>query len=357
MQTENNQNTEHVDIPPVSGPFAEPWSLKKIFALAAVFGPAAIVASVSIGAGETIVVVRAGAWAEYNLLWLVLLSCVVKAVFVTYLLGRYTAVSGEYIGNRLAKLPGPRGWLLIAIVIFEMVGAPLAWVPIGKPCGALLHFLLRDALPTGISQPVWENLITSCFITLALLFGLRISFEKLEKQQLIICAILVVGTIIGTLMVRPDFGKALVGSLRFGHLPEFPEWAPQDAVENPLLTMATAFGYVGGSVMGYIVYANWVSIHRWGMTGHPDIKAIQARASNRDRIDYLPEQPEKVSQLRKILAPLRWDIGMGAIVLFIVTGAFMISGAAVLYGTESTFEGWSLLTDQANVWEIGRAHV
>ena len=160
-----------------------------------------------------------------------------------------------------------------------------------------------------------------------------------------------VGTIIGTLMVRPDFGKALVGSLRFGYLPEFPEWAPKDAVENPLLTMATAFGYVGGSVMGYVVYANWVSMHRWGMTGHRNIEAIRQRATNRDKIDYLPEKSEQVSQLRQILAPLRWDIGMGAIVLFIVTGAFMISGAAVLYGMQSTFEGWSLLTDQASVWK------
>ena len=160
MQSEENQNTEPVDLPPVTGPYTEPWSLKKITALASVFGPAAIVASVSIGAGETIVVVRTGAWAGYNLLWLVLLSCVVKGIFVTYLLGRYTAVSGEYIGNRLAKLPGPRGWLLIAIVIFEMVGAPLAWVPIGKPCGALLHHLFKDALPSGVAQPVWENLIT-----------------------------------------------------------------------------------------------------------------------------------------------------------------------------------------------------
>ena len=87
------------------------------------------------------------------------------------------------------------------------------------------------------------------------------------------------------------------------------------------------------------------------MTSHRNIDAIRQRASNRDRIDYLPEQPEQVSQLRQILAPLRWDVGMGAIVLFIVTGAFMISGAAVLYETQGTFEGWSLLTDQASVWK------
>lgn len=351
MHNDDTQNIEKVDIPSVTGPFSEPWSLKKIFALASVFGPAAIVASVSIGAGETIVVVRAGAWASYDLLWLVLLSCVVKGVFVTYLLGRYTAVSGEYIGNRLAKLPGPRGWLLIAIVIFEMVGAPLAWVPIAKPCGALLHFLLESRLPLSISVTVWQNIITSCFITLALLFGLRLSFEKLEKQQLIICGILVAGTVIGTLMVRPDIGKAIIGSLSIGHIPEFPEWTPKDAVKNPLLTMATTFGYVGGSVMGYVVYANWVSIHKWGMTAHKNIIGIRNHAGNRDRIDYLPENPNQVSQLRKILSPLRWDIGMGAVVLFIVTGAFMLSGAAVLYDLRSSFDGWSLLTDQASVWK------
>ncbi len=84
-------------VPPPGGVFAEPWSAKKVIGLLAVFGPAAIVASVSIGAGETIVVVRAGAWARYGLLRLVLLSCVVKGVFVTYLLGRYTAVSSEAI--------------------------------------------------------------------------------------------------------------------------------------------------------------------------------------------------------------------------------------------------------------------
>ena len=109
---------DKIDIPPVTGVFEEPWSRKKVFGLLAVFGPAAIVASVSIGAGETIVVVRAGAWAGYGLLWLVLLSCLVKGVFVTYLLGRYTAISGEYIGHRLVRLPGPRGWLLIVLILF-----------------------------------------------------------------------------------------------------------------------------------------------------------------------------------------------------------------------------------------------
>ena len=231
-----------------------------------------------------------------------------------------------------------------------MIGAPLAWVPIAKPCGDLFHYLLRDVLPNAAAETVWENGITSLFIALALLFGLRLSFEKLEKQQIIICSILVTGTIIGTLMVRPDFGQALVGSLSLGRLPEFPAWAPADAQQNPLLTMATAFAYVGGSVMGYIVYANWIGIHRWGMTGHEKIDAIRSHAFRNDQIDYLPDDPSQVKQMRKIIAPLRWDVSIGALVLFIVTGAFMLSGAAVLYPLKTEFKGWSLLTEQAHVW-------
>ena len=341
---------DKIDIPSLGGVFAAPWSIKKLLGLLAIFGPAAIVASVSIGAGETIVVVRAGAWAGYGLLWLVLVSCLVKGIFVTYMLGRYTAVSGEYIGHRLVHLPGPRGWLLILLVCFEMAIAPLAWVPIAKPCGDLFHFFLQGVLPVSISETNWENIFTTCFIALALALGLRLSFEKLEKQQILICTILVVGTLIGTLMVRPDFLQTLIGIFNFGHLPDFPAWAPKDTVKHPLLTMATTFGYVGGSVMSYIVYANWVGLHGWGLTGHKKIAEIREHAFTHDTIDYLPEDPEQVSRLKQLLTPLRWDVGLGAIVLFIVTGAFMLSGASVLYPLQSRFEGWSLLTNQAHVW-------
>ncbi len=55
--TDPDEPPETIDIPPVGGVFAEPWSGRKLVGLLSVFGPAAIVASMSIGAGETIVVV------------------------------------------------------------------------------------------------------------------------------------------------------------------------------------------------------------------------------------------------------------------------------------------------------------
>ena len=88
---------------PLRGPLAEPWSPGKLVRLLGMFGPAAILASVSIGAGETIVVVRSGAWMGYGLLWLILLASLTKGVCVTYFLGRYTAVSGEAPGQLSAE--------------------------------------------------------------------------------------------------------------------------------------------------------------------------------------------------------------------------------------------------------------
>jgi len=81
--TPEPDTNEKVTIPELGGVFAERWSAGKIGRMMAMFGPAAIVASVAIGAGETIVVVRAGSWAGYNLMWLVLLSVIVKGIFVT----------------------------------------------------------------------------------------------------------------------------------------------------------------------------------------------------------------------------------------------------------------------------------
>src|SRR5688500_9278339 len=96
-----------IDPPLLTGALAEPWSLRKLVRMLRMFGPAAVLASVAIGAGETIIVVRAGAWMGYGLLWLILLAVLVKGVIVTYFLGRYTAISGETPGSRLVKLPGP----------------------------------------------------------------------------------------------------------------------------------------------------------------------------------------------------------------------------------------------------------
>jgi hypothetical protein len=135
-------------------------------------------------------------------------------------------------------------------------------------------------------------------------------------------------------------------------IPKIPDSAPSDVRQQPILAITTTFGYVGGSVMCYIAYANWVCKHRWGLSSHRDIDQIRQRAAAGGPGDYLPDDPSEARRLRRLIAPLRWDVALGAIVLFIVSASFMIAGAAVLFGSERgrVFEGWSLLTDQGQIW-------
>ena len=63
-----------IEIPPLTGLYAEPFSPGKLLRMMQFFGPAAVVASLGLGVGETIMVTGLGAWSEYDLFWLLILS-------------------------------------------------------------------------------------------------------------------------------------------------------------------------------------------------------------------------------------------------------------------------------------------
>ena len=66
----------------------------------------AVAASI-VGTGELIQTTSLGAKAGFSLLWLILLSCVIK-VFVQVELGRYAITHGKTTLAAFDSLPGPR---------------------------------------------------------------------------------------------------------------------------------------------------------------------------------------------------------------------------------------------------------
>jgi Mn2+/Fe2+ NRAMP family transporter len=340
-----------VAIPPLTGIYTEPMSVKKSFRLLGFFGPAAVVASLSIGAGETIMVTGLGAWSEYGLLWLLLLSVLVKGVFVTYLIGRYTAITGDRVVHRLTRLPGPRGWLLFIILLAEIAVVSMSLAAVGKPCGSLLTSLLFEHFPVGMSFDTCVNVWTTLLIGAALVLSLFSSYAAIERQQIVLCGLMVAGTILAIVVVSPDVLRLVQGGLSIGSLPTPPEWAPEAARNAYFLNLVTIFSFVGGGLSGYLAYSSWVGIHGWGINSHPEIKTIRSRAGFAS-IDYLPEDPVQVRRLKTLLMPLRWDVGMGATVLAIVTTSFLAAGATVLYPLQQPVSGdaWDLLTKQAAIW-------
>src|SRR6476661_5495798 len=70
-------------------------------------GPGLILAASIVGTGELINTTGLGAKAGFTLLWLILLSCVIK-VFVQIELGRYAITHGKTTLAAFDTLPGPR---------------------------------------------------------------------------------------------------------------------------------------------------------------------------------------------------------------------------------------------------------
>src|SRR5205823_5915185 len=93
-------------------------------------GPGLILAASIVGTGELINTTSLGAKAGFALLWLILLSCVIK-VFVQVELGRYAITHGRTTLAAFDSLPGPRAgaswlcwlWLIMTLVTLAQAAA------------------------------------------------------------------------------------------------------------------------------------------------------------------------------------------------------------------------------------------
>src|SRR5947208_16900932 len=85
-------------------------------------GPGLILAASIVGTGELINTTSLGAKAGFSLLWLILLSCVIK-VFVQVEMGRYAITHGKTSLAAFDTVPGPRlgaswlGWLWLLMTL------------------------------------------------------------------------------------------------------------------------------------------------------------------------------------------------------------------------------------------------
>src|SRR5262249_26338068 len=93
-------------------------------------GPGLILAASIVGTGELIDTTSLGAKAGFSLLWLILLSCVIK-VFVQVELGRYAITQGKTTLAAFDSLPGPRAgaswlcwlWLFMTLATLAQAAA------------------------------------------------------------------------------------------------------------------------------------------------------------------------------------------------------------------------------------------
>jgi hypothetical protein len=288
------------------------------------FGPGAIIASLTIGSGETVFATRVGAVFGYAVLWTAFITLIAKGALI-YASNHYITVTGEHPMSRFARIfPGPRGWFPIFIGVLAIASFPS--FASGLSVGLGTYF---QDLGWGSAQ-VWAIGLILVAAALSYLGG----YGPLEKVQIAIVGLLILLVLVSMFVTRPDW-LGLLGGL-IPSLPEYQPWVAQkypDVAARPEFVELVVFlGSLGGGMYDYVGYTGLLREKRWGILGHRDVDAIEDRISNLGRGEQIPlsDRPEDVRNARQwTLAPLG-DTLMSFAALGIFTIAFLVNGVTIL---------------------------
>ncbi len=302
------------------------------------FGPGAIIASVTIGSGETVFASRGGALFGYALLWCFVGGGLMKFVQV-YTAARYITLTGEHPMERWSYLPGPRGWAVWVLAAMTLLCFPLWLSGLPKMLGGLTVWVfgLEGGGLWGDAR-VWGT----AFVVFAIGLTMIQSYGALERTQTIIVGFLLVSILVATLAAKPDWLAALIGTV-IPTIPAYQPWVfskyPAIGSRSPWVELGTYLGAIGGGTQDYFGYIGMLREKAWGLLGRKveaGPEGVQLEASEQN---YALGR----SWLR---APfIDGAVSFGCIVVF--TLAFMMLGAALLYPKQVVPAGMQLLSVQA----------
>ena len=307
------------------------------------FGPGAIIASVTIGSGETLFSSRAGAIFGYALLWFIALCILCKLVQV-YTAARYLVLTGEHPMGAWARFPGPRGWFPAGFGLLSILCYPFWLGGLAMMLGTAINWILG----LDHAEPQLQRLYAQCFgtatLVLAVVLTLVQPYAVLEKAQMAIVALLIL-VILAALVVTPVPWCQVLVSTFWVRIPGYAGWMRQlhpDIVarETVVLSMGIFMGAIGGGPYDYLGYLSLFREKGWGGLG-----AGQALEDHR--------LPPVIDQTAANLAAGRqWlrapvvDVFAGFLCVAVFAMAFNILGAAILHPKHVVPKEFALLTPQ-----------
>ncbi len=291
-------------------------------------GPGLILAASIVGTGELINTTSLGARAGFGLLWLILLSCVIK-VFVQVELGRYAITHGKTTLAAFDSLPGPRAgaswlcwlWLIMMLTTQAQIAAmegtvgqaaqmafPGASQTVADTAGRLVtswgQYLARH------QEYFWAGLTTLAAVVLLLSGGYR----RLERITTILVAAVTLFTVASVLILQWTSFRITWSNLGGGF---------KLAIPSTVVALAfSAFGITGVGASELVAYPYWCIEKGYarytGERGKDDAWAHRARGWIR------------VMQL---------DAWFSMAVFTVATIAFYLLGAAVLHPQDLNPQG------------------
>jgi hypothetical protein len=295
-----------------------------------IFGPGAIIASLTIGTGELIFSARAGAIFGYGVLWLFLLTCFLKWILV-YTAARHMLLTGTHPFGRHASLPGPRGWFPITLLILAAVAVPIWFGFLSGVLGTLLQTGL------GLHGHLWGALASLLVIWLVIRGG----YEVLERIQLAIVILLLGVVSVALILMKPDWIVLFRGMLVPSAL-SYPDWLagtePAVASRPVWLEAVTYIGVVAGSGYDYMGYVAFLRHKNWGLSG-------QSSSLSTSLLSGMSRHDRRLL-LKWLRAPLI-DSSISFLAVFVFSSVFVALGTIVLAPQRVLPSGDNLLTLQA----------
>jgi hypothetical protein len=236
-----------------------------------IFGPGAVIASLTIGSGELIFSSRAGALFGYRLLWFFTLVLLFKWALV-FGAARHMVLTGAHPFERWTALPGPRGWLPLVFLVLALICFPI-WVCFHSgTIGTLLSWLAgtNQALRGG-AHWIWGLAVLTAVLALVFAGG----YAALERIQLVIVLLMLGSVLVALVLVQPDWW-ALLRSFVVPQPLAYPDWAlaRTEFDARPVwVEVITYVGVIGGSGYDYLAYVSYLRDKRWGRAGAAEAPA------------------------------------------------------------------------------------
>ncbi|NCF92010.1 MAG: hypothetical protein GWQ05_13800 [Verrucomicrobiaceae bacterium] len=294
-----------------------------------VFGPGAIIASLTIGSGELIFSSRGGALFGYHILSVFLAVCVLKWG-LTFATARHLVLTGAHPFQRWMGLPGPRGWLPLVFLLLAIPAFPIFVSFHAGTLGTLAVALTEGSFSLqGAGYLIWALGILVVIGTLAFTGG----YGRLEIVQIIVVALLLLSTVFAVFLIHPDWFAMLKGviTLPLTDYPDRVEQYPEGANRAVWVELTTYVGVVGGSGYDYLAYCAFLREKQWGNAG----------------LNMITDDPTQTTSARGwIRAPLI-DCTISFAIVFLFSAVFVACGTEILATHEQIPKGDHLLTVQA----------
>ena len=306
-----------------------------------IFGPGAIIASLTIGTGELIFSTRGGALFGYRILFLFVIISVLKWGLLLAS-SRHIMLTGVHPYERMLELPGPRGWILLMLLGMATFCLPI-WISFHSGVlGNLTSWVTgTQGAFHGGGDYLWGGLILVSLLIVSALGG----YTVLERIQTVI-VLTMVGCAAWTLLLyQPDW-LAMLG----GVLPQplsYPQWLPEkypEIAKHSVWVETTRYvGVIGGAGFDYLAYTSWLREKGWGMA---------ARRATRAQLEAIAADPRHL-QRRWLRAPLV-DASISFAMVVAFSAVFVASGAMILGPNQVVPDEDNMLNLQATL--VTRIH-